>query len=59
MAVTHRAPAPAILPVTLAVGVALGVIGVLSSWILVLAGAVLFVVALFGWITQALREAPP
>jgi Cytochrome c oxidase subunit IV len=57
--VKHRAPAPSIWPVTLALGVALAVIGVLSSWILVLAGAVLFVVALFGWITQALHEAAP
>jgi hypothetical protein len=57
--VTHRAPAPSIWPVALAVGVALGVVGILSSWILVLAGAILFVVALSGWIAQALREAAP
>lgn len=56
---THRAPAPSIWPVALAVGVALGVVGILSSWILVLAGAILFVVALSGWIAQALREAAP
>jgi hypothetical protein len=55
--VKDRAPAPSIWPVTLAVGVALFVIGVLSSWILVLAGAVVFVVAVFGWISQALHEA--
>ena len=55
----HRAPAPSIWPVTLALGVALAVIGVLSSWILVLAGAVLVFVGLFGWIAQTLREAAP
>jgi len=55
----HHSAAPSIWPVTLAVGVAIVAIGVLSSWILIVAGAVLVFVALFGWIGQTLREAPP
>ena len=55
----HQAPASSIWPVTLAVGVAIVAIGVLSSWILILAGAILVFVSLFGWIAQTLREAAP
>lgn len=54
-----HAPAPSIWPLTLALGVAIAAIGILTSWILIVAGGVLVLVALFGWIAQALGEAGP
>jgi len=58
----HRArhgPAPSIWPVTLATGVGLAALGILTSWIIVAAGAVIAAFALVGWIAQALDEAAP
>jgi len=55
----HRgvhAPTPSIWPVTLAVGVGLAAVGLISSWPVLLAGAIVMALALAGWITQALEE---
>jgi hypothetical protein len=52
-------PAPSIWPVTLATGVGLAAVGVLTSPIVVAAGALITVLALAGWIRQALEEAAP
>jgi hypothetical protein len=52
-------PRPSIWPVTLATGLGLAVTGVVTSPVLILAGAVLVLVALVGWIRQALTEAAP
>jgi hypothetical protein len=55
---THG-PAPSIWPVTLATGVGLAAVGVLTSPIVIAAGAFIIVGALVGWIRQALEEAGP
>ena len=52
-------PAPSIWPVTLATGVGLGAVGVLTSPIVIAAGVLIAALALFGWIRQALEEAAP
>jgi hypothetical protein len=54
-----RAPASSIWPVTLATGVGLAAVGILTSPIVIAAGAFIIVGALFGWIRQALEEAGP
>ena len=53
---THQ-PAPSIWPVTLATGVGLAAVGVLTSPIVIAAGALIVAGALIGWIRQALEEA--
>jgi hypothetical protein len=53
---THG-PAPSIWPVTLATGVGLAAVGVLTSPIVTVAGALIAAGALVGWIRQALEEA--
>jgi hypothetical protein len=55
---TH-VPAASIWPVTLATGIGLAALGVLTSWIVVAAGAVIVALALAGWIAQTLEEAAP
>lgn len=50
-------PAPSIWPVTLATGIGLAALGVLTSPIIIAAGALIAAIALFGWIRQALEEA--
>jgi hypothetical protein len=55
---THG-PAPSIWPVTLATGVGLAAVGVLTSPIVIAAGALIAAFALIGWIRQALEEAAP
>jgi hypothetical protein len=52
-------PAPSIWPVTLATGVGLAAVGVLTSPIVIAAGLFITVAALVGWIRQALEEAAP
>jgi hypothetical protein len=52
-------PAPSIWPVTLATGVGLAAVGLLTSPILIAAGAFVAAGALVGWIRQALEEAAP
>lgn len=51
-----RGPAPSIWPVTLATGVGLAAVGVLTSPFVLAAGAFISVGALVGWIRQALEE---
>jgi hypothetical protein len=53
--VTHG-PAPSIWPVTLATGVGIAAIGVLTSPLVVVAGAFIVLAALVGWIKQAVEE---
>jgi hypothetical protein len=58
----HRSvhgPAPSIWPVTLATGVGLAAVGVLTSPLVIAAGALIILAALIGWIRQALEEAVP
>jgi len=55
---THG-PAPSIWPVTLATGVGLAAVGVLTSPIVVAAGALIAAAALVGWVREALDEARP
>jgi len=52
-------PAPSIWPVTLATGVGLAAVGVLTSPIVLGAGALIAALALVGWVRQALEEAAP
>jgi hypothetical protein len=52
-------PAPSIWPVTLATGVGLAAVGVLTSPIVIAAGLVISALALVGWIRQALEEVAP
>ncbi len=52
-------PAPSIWPVTLATGVGLTAVGVLTSPLVIAAGVLITVGALAGWIRQALEEAAP
>jgi hypothetical protein len=55
---THG-PTPSIWPVTLATGVGLAAVGVLTSPIVIAAGVFVTAAALVGWIRQALEEAAP
>ena len=50
-------PAPSIWPVTLATGIGLAAVGVLTSPIVSVAGVLIAAMALVGWIRQALEEA--
>ena len=50
-------PAPSIWPVTLATGVGIAAVGVLTSPLVLAAGAFITVAGLVGWIRQALEEA--
>ena len=52
-------PAPSIWPVTLATGVGLAAVGVLTSPIVLAAGVLIAAAAVVGWIRQALGEAGP
>ena len=52
-------PAPSIWPVTLATGVGLAAVGVLTSPIVIGAGLLITALAIFGWVRQALEEAAP
>jgi hypothetical protein len=55
----NHGPAPSIWPVTLAAGVGLAAVGVLTSPIVIAAGVFISAAALVGWIRQALEEAAP
>jgi len=52
-------PAPSIWPVTLATGIGLAAVGVLTSPLVIAAGVLIIAGALVGWIRQALEEAAP
>lgn len=49
-------PSPSIWPVTLALGVSLAAVGVITSWVLIVAGAAVTVLAIGAWVADALRE---
>lgn len=51
-------PSPSIWPVTLATGVGLAAMGIVTSWIVLLGGVIIATIAIAGWIAQALEEAP-
>jgi hypothetical protein len=55
---THG-PAPSIWPVTLATGVGLVALGAATSPVVIVAGVILSLAALVGWIEQALEESAP
>jgi hypothetical protein len=49
-------PDPSYLPVVLALGVTIIVVGVIKSWVIVAIGAIIFLVALIRWIRQTRDE---
>jgi hypothetical protein len=49
-------PDPSYLPVTLAFGVTIAIIGVVLSWVLVVAGALIFLVSLVRWVRLTRAE---
>jgi Flp pilus assembly protein TadB len=49
-------PEPSYLPVVLAFGVTLAIVGVVLTWVLVVIGALVFLVSLFRWIRQTRAE---
>lgn len=52
----HHLPPPSIWPVTLALGVSLASIGVVTHWTVLAAGAAVAALAIAGWVADALRE---
>jgi hypothetical protein len=49
-------PEPSYLPVVVAFGIAISIIGVVFSWVMVAFGLLIFLIALFRWIGQTRRE---
>ena len=49
-------PEPSYVPVVLAFGIAIAVVGVVLSWVMVVIGALIALVALFRWIRQTRSE---
>jgi len=49
-------PEPSYLPVLVAFGVTIAIMGVVFTWVMVVVGALIFLVALFRWIGQTRRE---
>jgi Flp pilus assembly protein TadB len=49
-------PEPSYLPVVLAFGVTLAIVGVVLTWVLVVIGALIFLVSLLRWIRQTRAE---
>ena len=49
-------PDPSYLPVILAFGVTIAIVGVVLSWALVVIGAVIFLISLLRWIRQTRAE---
>jgi cytochrome c oxidase subunit IV len=52
---THQ-PSPSIWPVTLAVGVGLVAVGLITNWFVLLSGALITALALYGWVAESLGE---
>jgi cytochrome c oxidase subunit IV len=52
---THE-PSPSIWPVTLAVGVGLAAVGLITNWFVLVSGALITALALYGWIRESLEE---
>ena len=53
---THRQPAPTIWPAALATGVTLVAVGLITSLVVAVAGAVLAAASLIGWVRILLSE---
>ena len=51
-------PAPSIWPVTLALGVSIAAAGVVTQWLVVVAGAALAALAIAMWTAEMVKEAP-
>jgi hypothetical protein len=49
-------PEPSYLPVVLAFGVTIGIVGVVFSWVMVVIGALIFLISLVRWIRQTREE---
>ncbi len=49
-------PAPSYLPVIVAFGVAIAVVGVVLTWVMVAIGLIIVAIALFRWIRQTRSE---
>jgi uncharacterized membrane protein YecN with MAPEG domain len=49
-------PDPSYLPVTLAFGLMLVIVGVVFTWVIVVLGAIIVVISLFRWISQTRAE---
>jgi hypothetical protein len=49
-------PEPSYLPVVLAFGITIAIVGVVLTWVLVVIGALVFLVSLFRWIRQTRAE---
>ena len=50
-----RLPEPSIWPVTIAVGVGMAAIGLITIWVVLLAGAIVTAIGFAGWIAQSLE----
>jgi hypothetical protein len=49
-------PEPSYLPVTLALGLTIAIVGVVFSWVVVVLGAIVVVISLARWIRQTRAE---
>jgi hypothetical protein len=49
-------PDPSYLPVVVAFGLTIAIMGVVFTWVMVAAGLIIFLIALFRWIGQTRRE---
>ena len=49
-------PEPSYIPVVLAFGISIAVVGVVLSWVMVLIGAIIAFIAIFRWIRLARSE---
>ena len=49
-------PDPSYLPATLALGITIAIIGVVFSWVVVVIGAIVFLISLTRWIRQTRAE---
>jgi hypothetical protein len=49
-------PEPSFLPVVVAFGISIAIIGVVFTWVMVAVGLLIFLIALFRWIGQTRRE---
>ena len=50
------APSPSIWPVTLAVGAGLAAVGLLTNWVVLLAGVAILALGIVGWIAESLEQ---
>jgi len=52
----HAVPSPSIWPVTLAVGAGLAAVGLLTNWVVLLAGVAILALGIVGWIAESLEQ---